>query len=316
MRNIVLAFMLFFLSGCSVNNLLLSEEIDTIHIVKYQKYFKQHRAYFKRDNLQLVTPNSKYLFLYHAKKHAIGILLERQNTYILYNFTKEGSANITLSPKKKMSYKNVLNKFSHIGYRPANMTKLGYSAKVAFRQYKGIKTRMVEIKDYRNLKQRYEKAIRTYQSNGIMSIKTHLPKKFIYSYFKYYQAQATTPKQLEQLQHIATKLRLHEKTIVIEEEESDGNIFSLHIDNAKGYDYYLHRASINELRRYLTKSDTKDSLSDSEYKILKTQLISMKEEALFNDGSLEELIEAYKVNKNPNYKERIMTLMKEAQEKQ
>ncbi len=47
--------------------------------------------------------------------------------------------------------------------------------------------------------------------------------------------------------------------------------------------------------------------------MLKRRETSLTEEKLFNQGSLEELIAAYKVNKNPKYKKRIMKLMKETQ---
>ena len=321
MRNIVLAFMLFFLSGCSLNNLLLSEEVDTVNVVKYQKYLKQHRAYFKRDNLQFITRNSKYLFLYHAKKDELGILLRRHNTYMLYNFTNPDKANITLTSKKALPYKKLLKHFALTGYKPANLNHLGYVSKIALRKYKGVRTLMVEIKDYRHLKQRYEKAIRSYQSNSIMSIKTYLPKKLIYPYFTKYENKAKTPTQRKQLQQIADKLRFQDKNIDIQEEELNKEevgeeIYSPNTNNAKGYDYYLHRAPVNELQRYLAKTNTKFSLTHNEYQALQSHFTKMKEETLLNEGSLEELIEAYKVNKDLKYKKRIMMLMKETQEKQ
>ena len=316
MRNILIAFTLIFLSGCSLNRLVLSEEIDKINVVKYQTYLKQHRAYFKRDNLKLISAKDKYLCLYHAEKKELSILLRRKNIYTLYNFTNLESPNMTLSVKEKTSYKKLLRYFSRLGYKPANLTNLGYHSKVAFRRYKGVKTLMVEIKDYSRLKQIYEKAIRTYQSKDIMSIKTRLPKTFIYSYFQTYKAQAKTPEQLKELQYIATKLRFDDKIIETPEEDEGQDIFSMHNDDEKGYYYYLHRAPVNELKRYLSKSSTKSSLTPSEYQDLSTHLAKMKEENLFTEGSLEELIAAYKVNKDPKYKQRIMALMKETQNSQ
>lgn len=326
MRNIVLAFMLLFLSGCSLNHLLLSEEIDTVNVVKYQKYFKQHRAYFKRDNLQFVARHSKYLFLYRTKKKELGILLRRHNTYTLYNFTNPEKANITLRSKKALSYKKLLKHFSLTGYKPANLKHLGYSSKIALRRYKGVKTLMVEIKDYSTLKQKYEKAIRSYQSKGILSIKTHLPKKFIYPYFKKYQNKTQTPGKLEQLQRIGAKLHFRDKTLIVkedleeevneelDEEDKDENIYIPNSNNAKGYDYYLHKAPVNELKRYLAKINTRFALTYNEYQALQTHYNKRKEKTVFTEGSLEELIAAYKVNKDPKYKKRIMVLMKETQE--
>lgn len=223
---------------------------------------------------------------------------------------------MSLSLKKNTSYKKLLAYFTRLGYKPANLTTLGYHSKIAFRRYKGVKTLMVDIKDYSRLKQRYQNAIRTYQSKDIMSIKTHLPKKFIYTYFQNYKALAKTSAQRSQLQNIADKLRLDDKIIDTTEEDEDQNIFSLRSDDEKGYYYFLHRAPVNELKRHVEKSSTKSSLTDSEYQELNTRLGKMKEEALFTEGSLEELIAAYKINKDPKYKQRILALMKETQENQ
>ena len=316
MRNTLLAFMLFFFSGCSINQLFLSEEIDKVTVVQYQTYVKQHRAYFERDHLKLITKKDKYLFLYHAQKHELSLLLYSYNTYKLYNFTKPEKPNITLSVKKDMSYKQLLRHFSRMGYKPVNLSHIGYTAKIALRRYKGVKTLMVETKDYSILKQKYKKAIRTYNAKDILSVKTHLPKDLIYPYFESYKNKATTPEQLVQLQKIANKLHFQDEEIIIPDEESEEVIYTSYTDTTKGYDYYLYRAPVNELERYLKKSKTKASLTHKEYKALKTHLAEIREEELLNEGSLEELIAAYKVNKDPEYKKRIMVLMKETQEQQ
>ncbi len=309
MRNILLAFMLFFFNGCAINQLFLSEEIDNVTVVKYQTYLKQHRAYFKRDTLKLVTKHDKYLFLYHTEKHELALLLHRQDTYKLYNFTKPDEPNITLTVQKKIRYKHLLTHFSGLGYKPVNLGDVGYTAKIALRKYKGVKTLMVETKDYSTLKQKYEKAIRTYDATNVMSIKTHLPKNLIYPYFENYKAKATTPEQLTQLQKVANKLRFQDEESVMPDEELEKVIFT----SSKGYDYYLYRAPVNELERYLGKSKTKAALSQPEYKVLNTHLADIQEEELLSEGTLEELISKYKVNKDPKYKKRIMTLMKETQ---
>jgi len=325
MRYIVLAFMLLFLSGCSLSHLLLSEEIDTVNVVKYQKYFKHHRAYFKRDNLQFVTRRSKYLFLYHAKKKELGILLRRHNTYTLYNFTNPEKATIIHKSKKALSYKKLLKNFSLAGYKPANLNYLGYSSKIALRRYKGVKTLMVEVKDYSTLKQKYKKAIRSYQSKDILSIKTHLPKKFIYSYFRKYQNKTQAPEKLKHLQRIGAKLHFRDKTLIAKEgleeevskelDEEDENIYIPNSSNWERYGYYLHKAPINELKTYLAKANTRFSLTHDEYQALQAHYTKIKEKiVLLQEGSLEELIAAYKVNKDPKYKQRIMVLMKETQE--
>ena len=82
----------------------------------------------------------------------------------------------------------------------------------------------------------------------------------------------------------------------------------------KPYSYYLHQASLNELSTYIANKATKNSLSYNQYNMLRHRKVVLQEEKLFKEGSLEELIAAYKVNKNPKYKARIMSLMKAKQE--
>jgi hypothetical protein len=83
--------------------------------------------------------------------------------------------------------------------------------------------------------------------------------------------------------------------------------------SAKPYTYYLKHASLSELSTYISNKATKNSLSYNQYNMLSRRKVVLQEERLFKHGSLEELIAAYKVNKNPKYKQRIMTLMKDKQ---
>jgi len=82
----------------------------------------------------------------------------------------------------------------------------------------------------------------------------------------------------------------------------------------KPYKYYLYQASLAELSSYISDKATKDALTYNQYAMLSHRKMILKEEKLFNEGSLEELIDAYKINKNPKYKKRIMLLMKEKQD--
>jgi len=83
--------------------------------------------------------------------------------------------------------------------------------------------------------------------------------------------------------------------------------------SGKPYTYYLKHASLSELSAYISNKATKNSLSYNQYNMLSRRKVVLQEERLFKHGSLEELIAAYKVNKNPKYKQRIMTLMKDKQ---
>ena len=82
----------------------------------------------------------------------------------------------------------------------------------------------------------------------------------------------------------------------------------------KPFRYYLHQASLAELSSYISNKATKNALSYNQYTALSHRKTMLKEEKIFNEGTLEELIEAYKTNKNPKYKKRIMLLMKKQQE--
>jgi len=358
MRNIALIVMLFLLNSCSLNNLFLSEEIDTVTVVKYTPYVKHHRAYFTRTHLQVITGNQKYYFLYHPKKQELAVLLHRKDQYLLYNFTKPETPAMSLKTKTKTSFRKVLRVFKNQGYVRRNLKALGYAPSVALRRYKGVKTLMIEVKDYRRLKKLYVKAIQNYNAKEIRSIKTVLPKNLIYAHYENYRKRAKTSGQLAQLQIIANKLGFNsnipkkkrfekkskakatkqieqkkeieeepeqpEAVQAITEEEEEAPVVEVAVPvkevytppkmPTKGYSYYRNHASLGELRRYLSKSETRSSLPYSKYKKLQRYAGKLQEEQLLNDGSLEELIAAYKVNKKSKYKQRIMELMKDKQE--
>jgi len=354
MQNITLIVILFFLNSCSFNNPFLSEELDKVTVVKYAPYAKHHRAYFTRTSLVPLAGKQKYKFLYHSKKRELGVLLHRKDKYLFYNFTKPEAPVLSLSTT--ISYADALKVFKRKGYRARNLQHLGYVPKVAPRLYKGVKTLMIEVKDYRRLKRLYLHAIKSHNVSKIKSIKTLLPKSLIYADYKNYKNHAKTEAQKDALRFIANKLSFNsllakkkyfakkvrnvtpapketKETQKTEKKEDEVQIEevtqvltpdivpeqSVSIKPkkmTKTYSYYLHSASYNELRRYLVKRETSASLSYDQYKTLQKHAAVLKEEKLFNSGSLEELIAAYKVNHNPKYKARIMLLMKDEQKDQ
>ena len=129
-------------------------------------------------------------------------------------------------------------------------------------------------------------------------MKTKLPKHLVYDDYKRYAKRAKTQTQWTQLQIIAQKLQM-----TTEEE----------ITQHKPYIYYLNDASFEELSAYMSQRDTKKSLSYQQYTMLKRRKTCLKEENLLNGDSLEDLIAAYKINKNTKYKNRIMSIMKDQQ---
>ena len=356
MRNITLIVILFLLNSCSLNNPFLSEELDLdkVTVVKYAPYVKHHRAYFTRTSLVPLAGKQKYRFFYHSKKRELGVLLHRKNKYLFYNFTKPEAP--VLSLRTTMSYADALKVFKRQGYKTRNLQHLGYIPKVALRLYKGVKTLMIEVKDYSRLKRLYLRAIKNYNVTKIKSIKTLLPKSLIYADYKNYKNHAKTEAQKDALRFIANKLSFNsllakkkyfakkvrnvtpapkesKETQKTEKNEDEVQIKEATQDISpdivpeksvsikpkkvtKTYSYYLQSASYNELRRYLVKPETSASLSYGQYKTLQKHLAVLKEEKLLNSGSLEELIAAYKVNHNPKYKALIMLLIKDKQEDQ
>ncbi len=293
----IIVFFLFFLllSGCSVNNLYVPGEINKVTVVQYAPYMKHYRAYFTREELQIIKDNQKYLYLYNEKENDLSILLHRKNEYILYSLSKPEQQAFFIQESPKTKYTHVLKSFKRKGYHTiTSLDTVGYIVSVSPRRYKGLKTLLVEIQAYSHLQNLYKQAIKTYNADKIKNIKTKLPKQLVYDYYKRYEKRAKTQVQLAQLQIIAQKLQI--KT----QEET--------------YTYYLHNASLNELSTYLSQRATRNSLSHRQYTMLKKRRTFLKEEKLFNEGSLEDLIAAYKINKSPKYKKRIMLLMKDTQE--
>jgi len=328
MQKILLILFFFLLNGCALNSLFLTDEVDKVYVVKHSPYIKYHRAYFTRTNLKPMQNGKKYLYLYHAKEKDLAILLHRKDQYRLYSLSYPDKKEIIFNASHKTKYHTVLRSLKRKGYRLTSPTKAGYTSNVAQRRYKGIKTLLVEVEDYSRLQEMYKKAIKTYNAKNIKPIKAELPKEFISSYYKQYHKRAKTQEQLEQLQIIATKLQLNsaeavaqatEKALEEEKVKEEKVLEEVKITEVikkprkvtKPYSYYLKNASYDELNTYLSGSGVRDHLTYNQYNKLKEKL---KEEKLLQDGSLEEVIAAYKKNKDPRYKTRSLLLMKKAQE--
>ncbi len=336
MSKIILFLLLILLNGCSFNSFFLKGEIDKVTVVKYTAYMKHHRAYFSRDQLKVIKNAKKYLYLHNEKNNDLIVLLHRNNYYILYNLSQPKRKAFSL---KANSDTSALKKFKRMGYKTiSSPASKGFIVSVSHRRYKDVKTLLIEVKEYTDLQKLYENSIKTYDASKIKNIKTKLPKSLIIDYYIRHKKQATTHKQLTQLQIIAKKLQIKgpslpsqninttkkEQKEVKEDpdkkeyawyefEEKGENKISSQVPYEKPYSYYLEDASINELSTYISKDTTKNSLSSSQYSALKQRKVVLQEEKLLREGSLEELITAYKVNKSPKYKERIMLLMKEEQ---
>ncbi len=311
MKKVILILFFFLLNGCSLDSLLALREVDKAQIVRSSSYVKFYRAYLTRSHLKPIKNNQKYIYFYNAKAKDLSILVHRKNKYILYSLYHPKKDAIVLKTTSKTSYKHILNILKHKNYLPTTCAKIACTSHVALRRYKGIKTLLIEVKDYSRLQNMYKKAIRNYQSKIIKPTKIKLPKAFISSYFKFYEKRANTQKQLDQLHIIATKLNLNSK---INKEDISNIRSEAPKELVLPYSYYLNYASYDDITQYLANSNTKDTLSTTQYNALLKKQASLKEEYILHHASLEELITEYKKNKNPRYKTQILLLMKKAQE--
>jgi hypothetical protein len=340
----LLLVILFLIQGCTINRLFLSDEVDKVNVVKYSPYVKHYRAYFARSNLKPVIKQQKYLFLYNRKKKDLAVLLHRNNRYLLYSFTRPTYPVMKLTPTHHIADRKILRSFANAGYHTVtNPSRLGFDIKTGLRRYKGIKTLMIALKDYRKLKKIYKDAIKHYRAEKVLHIKTRLPAKLIRPYLIYYAKRAKSDAQRAQLQLIAKKLHItlpyppsrstHEKSSPKPATHTQTKSVSFPVpkpvntdatgmlpqDQApdpekKPFNYYLHQASLYELSNYLDDPKSPQVLGYGRYRLLKRRLEKLKEEELLQEGSLETLIATYKQNKNPRFKARILELLKEKQE--
>ncbi len=315
-RLLLSLLLLFFLEGCALNRLFLLDEINTVNVVKYNTHLKHYRAYFARSDLRPVAHKRKYIFFYNPKKSDLSLLLNHQGRYVLYSFTNPHQEVRLFKQRVRVSSRTLFRILAKRGYRIANLTQLGFDVKVGRRLYKGVKTLMFEVKDYRNLKKQYRLAIKTHQPSKVAHLHTPLPQKFIRPYFEYYRKRAKTPKAREALYRIGKQLHLAvpggstQKHPTSTESQTTEGTPTPSVDR---YSYYLQEASLYELSNYLDTPKSRQEMGATRYRALQQRLARLKEEKLLKESSLESLIEAYKQNHNPRFKARILELMKEKQ---
>ncbi len=324
----LLLSLLLLLNSCSLDSLIALGEVDKVQVVKKNASYAQYRAYFTRTQLKPIKNNQKYLYFYNKTKKDLAVLLHRYDNYILYSLYHPEAPHMTFKAKKHTRYTHIQRALKKQGYLLSSPHAVGATSKVGLRKYKGIKTLLIEIKDYRNLQKKYQKAIHSYDARSIVKIKTQLPHVLIDNYFKTYQKKASSEAQRKQLDLIADKLHLHtpesknnnaqEEEIKVQEalakEIPEETVAPSAIPENAPFKYYAQEASYHELETYLNDSKTKDSLTFNQYTQLTQRYTALKDKKMLKDGSLEELISSYKTNKNPKYKKRILELMKEAQQ--
>ncbi len=279
----LLLSLLLLLNSCSLESLLALGEVDKVQVVKQNASVSQYRAYFQRTRLEPIKNKRKYLYFYNKKKKDLAILLRYHTHYTLYSLFHP-QAKITIQASRKTSYSKVAKALKKKGYVLTHPRDIGASTRVALRRFKGFKTLMVEVKKYHHLPAKYKKS-----KTGNKQIQPSIIPDVI-----------------------STEHEIEEKEVNLALEKETPEVYAP-ILSTPSYNYYAQKSSYEELNRYLSDEETKNTLSFNQYKQLKQRIAKLKEEKLLRDGSLEELISAYKVNKNAHYKSRILELMKEAQ---
>ena len=301
---------MFLFGGCSLDTLSALNEVDKVQLVKRTSSMKLYRAYFVRTHLKPIRRGQKYLFFYNAKKEDLAILLHPGRRYKLYSISHPHRVILSVNANRKTKYRHIIRTLGSKGYRLTSLSKIGYASRVKLRRYKGFKTLMVEVRDYRHLWGIYRKAIRNYDAKYIKNVKGRLPKRLILPYLRRYEKKASTPEQRAQLRKIASRIKGGTGMAVapVPQAKKQTN------NNDALYHHYRDKASYDELSDYLSSPEAGYTLTYRQRNVLKARQSKLKEEKLLRDGSLEELIAAYKVNNDPRYKARILVLMKRAQE--
>ena len=326
LKKTLLLSLFLLLNGCSLNSPTALGEVDKVQVVSKNSSVSHYRAYFVRTQLKPIRDNQKYLYFYNKKKKDLAILLHKNDYYILYSLFHPEASKITIRAHKKTRYSAIEKVLEKQGYHPSSPQDAGATSLVGLRLYKEIKTLLVEVKDYSALQVKYQKAIKSYNAASIQHIKTKLPHSLISGYYDRYYKKAKSDEAGVQLKIIAKKLQLESPEEIPNNEEVKAALAQEIPEESKvpeepedpkvstlSFTYYAKRASYGELDSYLTESTAKSTLSFNQYRQLKQRHATLKEEKLLHEGSLEELISAYKVTKKPNYKKRILELMKEVQ---
>ena len=326
MKKALLLALFFLLNSCSYESLLALGEVDKVEVVKQNASVSHYRAYFTRTQLKPIKNRQKYFYFYSKKDKDLAILLYKNHSYSLYSLYHPKHSALHFQAQKHAPYTHIKKALRKHGYLPSSPHTVGATSKVALRRYKGIKTLLVEVKDYSHLLAKYKKAIQNYDASTVLKTKTLLPSVLIADYFSVFQKKASTEKQKEQLKIIADKLHLpdldtpnteasnHQVQEELQVQEALAKEVPEEIHPTVPFDYYAQEASYHELDTYLNNPTTRNVLTFNQYTQLTQRHAKLKEEKLLKDGSLETLISAYKTNKNPRYKQRILELMKEAQQ--
>jgi len=314
-KKVLLISFLLILNGCTLDSMLSIGEIDKVQLVKRNASVSHYRAYFERTQLKPIVRHKKYLFFYNKKKKDLAILLYKYHTYTLYSLYHPHQK-IQISASGSGRYSKVRRILRKKGYRLTSPKRVAAIVDVARRRFKGHKTLRVEVKNYQALQKKAIRAIRSYDATILASNKIALPKSLISHLYNQYKIKATTPKERSAIESISINLHLNRpkvEPIVNLEENLTEEVPDKVMQSELTFNHYMKVASLDELSTFMKEENTQNLLSYTQYKQLKHRLSTLQNEKLLREGSLEALISAFKVNHDPRFKERILTLVKEVQ---
>jgi len=300
-RYLGIVLMALVIEGCQTPPLWTSSELNTFQVVSYGYDVRHYRAYFTRADLSLLPNKKRTMFFEHTKHHTLAVLLRRRNRYELYDMSDPSHPKIRFETPKPLSLSALYRRLRRYGYRPANLQKLGIQVAIAPRRYRGVKTWMIEIEDFSRLKKRYLKAIKLGQSALVRRLKP-IPAVLIAPELRAAFIAARTPKKRKALIRIARRLRINLPETSHPAQTSQSS-------SPHRFEYYLKRASESELRKILNTSTEKTKINSVQRRALRQRLHQLERDRLLKKGSLDELIDAYRREKDPLLKRRIMELL-------
>lgn len=298
-----------------MDSLLALGKVNKVKLVKHNRYTKEYRAYFTRDDLRYIKKGRKYLYYYNSRKKDLVILLHPKGEYIAYSITHPSKKVLQIASSRRVGYRYVNRLLKKHRYYQVSPSKYGYKANIYKRIFKGIKTYYLRVIDYNNLIYTYKKAIKSYNYAKVEKIQTRLPLAYIKPYYDRYSKIAKTSSHKTQIKKIGIKLGIIKEnkkpqdTIETQTNKSDKT------DGDELFEQYINTKSYSKLHTFIKTKEAKENLSYAQLSRLKYLEAKLKEEELLKNGTIEELIAEYKKTNNPRYKSRSMELMKHSKSK-
>ena len=267
------------------------QQIYSLH-VRQNKNYNNVLKHFKKMGYRTLTSTSKKGFLLtvsHKRYRGVKTLLFdiKDYTHLLKLYKKSIR---TYNANRIRNIKTTLPKSLILPYYKYYEKKARYK-----KQHKqlNIIANKLKIKGFKSAK----------ETTQVSSIKIQDSEK---------NTKKTIKSSLYDFSSGETKEEVINEVILPKEETKE--IVTLEEKQSPQNGYYLNQASKPKHHNYFLKETSKKSLSASKYLALKQRKRRMEEKRLLKEGTLDELIFVYKRNKKPEFKQRILSLMKEKQQ--